>query len=351
MKELLKDIHHEPSELLKSLNFTLGDGRKHLLSAAEIVREARHLYITGIGSSYDAGLAVVSILNSAGRPAMLMDASEMLYFTALPPDSAIIVLSRSGKSVEIVKLLDKAREAKAKVIAITNTDDSPLARQADVVLKLAARFDHNISIVMYSALTLVGGVLASASVGLLDSGLEDSLATLLNQTKQCLSKWSSQIENNPWFQRAEATYFLARGGSLASCRETQLLWEEAAKSPASAVTTGSFRHGTQEMIGAHVRFGLWIDATKMRDQDLALAKDLRRAGARLMLIGQNLPANAAELVLELPATPPGWQFLVDIIPAQLAAEYEARLKGVDCDKFLFCPYIIEDEGGLSPERV
>jgi hypothetical protein len=48
--------------------------------------------------------------------------------------------------------------------------------------------------------------------------------------------------------------------------------------------------------------------------------------------------------------PPNWQFLIDIIPAQLAAERLARLSGVDCDSFRFCSFIVEDEYGLLREE-
>ena len=44
-----------------------------------------------------------------------------------------------------------------------------------------------------------------------------------------------------------------------------------------------------------------------------------------------LPADSANLVLCLPTVPAPWQFLIDIIPAQLAAEQLARLRGADCD--------------------
>ena len=88
----------------------------------------------------------------------------------------------------------------------------------------------------------------------------------------------------------------------------------------------------------------------MRAQDLAVARDLRRLGASVMLIGQELPQDAGDLVFQLPAVPPGWQFLIDIIPAQLAAERLARLSGVDCDSFRLCSYIVEDEYGLLREE-
>ena len=53
--------------------------------------------------------------------------------------------------------------------------------------------------------------------------------------------------------------------------------------------TGAFRHGPQEVVASGTRFGVWIGARMMRDQDLAVARDLGRLGASVMLIGQELP--------------------------------------------------------------
>jgi len=57
-----------------------------------------------------------------------------------------------------------------------------------------------------------------------------------------------------------------------------------------------------------------------------------------------------DLVFQLPSVPPGWQFLIDIIPGQLAAEKLARLSGVDSDTFRYCSFIVEDEYGLLPQE-
>jgi fructoselysine-6-P-deglycase FrlB-like protein len=129
------------------------------------------------------------------------------------------------------------------------------------------------------------------------------------------------------------------------------MWEEGVKSPATAMGTGSFRHGPQEMVRKEMRFGIWIDGAHMREQDLAVARDLNRLGASVMSIGQHLPADAGDLRFQLPEVAAGWQFLIDIIPAQLAAETLSRLSGVDCDSFRLCPYIVEDEYGLLREEV
>jgi hypothetical protein len=96
-----------------------------------------------------------------------------------------------------------------------------------------------------------------------------------------------------------------------------------------------------------VRVGIWIDGERLRTEDLALAADLRQLGAKVMVVGQSLPKNAGDLVFQLPAIPAPWQPLIDVIPAQLAAERLAGLRGMDCDSFRICPYIIEAEGGLG----
>jgi fructoselysine-6-P-deglycase FrlB-like protein len=94
-----------------------------------------------------------------------------------------------------------------------------------------------------------------------------------------------------------------------------------------------------------MRFAIWID-DGMREADLAVARDLRRLGASVMIIGSNLLPDAGDLVIQLPPWPSGWQFLLDILPAQLAAEALARLSGADCDSFRFASYVVEGDIGL-----
>ncbi|MCC6446793.1 MAG: SIS domain-containing protein [Armatimonadetes bacterium] len=347
MTRFLKDIYNQPGELAKTLAYTLGPGRESLEKAAELVKSARNLYITGIGSSWHAGMAIVTVFSEAARPVMLWDASELLHCAEIAPDSTTVILSRSGKSVEIVGLLAKCRKAGAKIVAITNTPDSPLALEADVVLKLEAAFDHNVSVTMYTGLALVGSLMACAVNGALSGSLCDLLSSALNALASCLDPWRAKIQASDWFAADAPAYFLARGASLATAHETELLWEEATKSPATALTTGDFRHGPQEIVREGLRFCIWIDPRRQRAQDLILAADLRRNGCKVMLIGQSIPERAGDLVFPLPGPPALWQFLIDIVPTQLAAEHLSHLRGVDCDSFNYCPYIIESEGGLA----
>jgi len=342
----LRDILREPGELRKCLDNLLDAGRPAFERAAAILRDASEVYIAGIGASWAAGMAALSFFARAGRAASLVDASELLHQPTFRSGSAVLILSRSGRSIEVVTLLDRAAKAGAKAIGVTNAPDSPLGKRSDAALLLGIGFDHAISVVTYSTVALGGALVSASGTGtLLPSDLQ-ALRLSLEALPGAIPGWRSRLAGNAWFAADKATYFLARQASLASAHESRLLWEETAKAPATALTAGGFRHGAQEIVEEGLRFGLWIDPKLRREEDLAMARDLRKLGARVMAIGQDLPEDAGDLVFNLPAVPAAWQFVTDIVPAQLAAEHLAGLRGVDCDNFRLGSHVVTKEGGL-----
>jgi glutamine---fructose-6-phosphate transaminase (isomerizing) len=349
MTHFLRDILRQPDELQRTLDHLFRAGRGTLDAAIAAVRAARHVYLTGIGSSWHAGLNVSVLFQLGARPVYLVDAAELVQFAAIPAGAVMIVISRSGRSVEIVQLLAKARESGATVIGITNAAEGTLAREAQIPIVIPIALDHAISVNTYSTLALAAGILAASVVGSFDARVAESLSLAFAAAGRAIPSWQQQLENSAWLAPRSTSYFLARGSSLGSAYEARLMWEEGVKSPATAMGTGSFRHGPQEIVAQEVRFGLWIDGTKMREQDLAVARDLRKLGARVMLIGQRLPEDAGDLVFELPEIASEWQFLIDIVPAQLVAERLARLSGSDPDTFRLSSFVVEDEAGLLPK--
>ena len=349
MTHFLRDILRQPEELRRTLEMlSAGEGHARLHEAVATVRSARHAYLTGIGSSWHAALNVAAMFQLGARPVYLVDTAELLHFAALPANSVLMVISRSGRSIEIVQLLEKARSAGATVIGITNAPDGALACEAQIPLVIPIALDHAISVNTYTTLAMAATMLAAAVVGTLKGPVRESLLGAFDETARAIPQWQAQLENSAWLAPRSTTYFLSRGTSQGSAQEARLMWEEGVKSPATAMASSSFRHGPQEIVTPGARFGIWVDAARMREQDLLLARDLRQLGASVMLIGQNIPADAADLVFNLPAIPADWQFVIDIIPAQLAAEKLARLSGSDPDTFRLSSFVVVDDGGLLP---
>jgi glucosamine--fructose-6-phosphate aminotransferase (isomerizing) len=342
----LRDILRQPKELRWTLEHLTGPRAGEVAKAAAAVRSAGNLFLTGIGSSWHAALNVAPMFNQAGRPVYLVEASELLLFAEFPPDSAMIVISRSGRSIEIVQLAEKAKRGGVKVIGITNATDGMLAREAELPMVVPIELDHAISVNTYSTLAAAAGVLAQRATGKFDAGDAGELLASIDEAGRAIPQWQKQMARSKWFQPGRTTYFLARGASLGTAQEARLLWEEGVKSPATAMGTGVFRHGPQEMVREGMRFGIWLDAERMREQDLETAGDLQKLGASALLLGQRVPEGIADLTLQLPRIPAAWQFLVDCIPAQLAAEQLARLSGADSDTFRLCSFVVEDEAGL-----
>ncbi|HMB27888.1 MAG TPA: SIS domain-containing protein, partial [Blastocatellia bacterium] len=97
MTKFLDDILKQPQGLIRALNSLLEKERARLDLAASVLNQAKHIYFTGIGASWHAAMAAAPFFHEAGRPASLIEASEMLRFSRLAPDSAVVIVSRSGR--------------------------------------------------------------------------------------------------------------------------------------------------------------------------------------------------------------------------------------------------------------
>jgi glutamine---fructose-6-phosphate transaminase (isomerizing) len=340
-----RDILRQPLELERTLSLLTGPLRAQLREAATLVRQSRHVFLTGIGASWHAAMGAGALFSQQGRPVYLVEAAELLHFGSIPSDSLVIALSRTGRSIEIVQLLSKAHDAGAHLVGITNSADSPLAKESAAPLVVPITLDHAISVNTYSTLALALAILSTCDHDNFEKMCRLFELTLM-QLPDSMRGWSEAISACKWLVPNASCYFLARGPSLASAFESRLLWEEGTKIPATAMNTSTFRHGPQEIVAPGTHFCIWMDSLIMRAQDLSVANDLRKLGADVALIGQDLPRNTAHLAFTIPKVPSEWQFVVDIIPMQLAAEALSRLSGVDCDSFRVCSYVVEDDCGL-----
>jgi arabinose-5-phosphate isomerase len=99
---------------------------------------AGRIAITGTGKSADVGQKIAGTFNSTGRRAYLLDATRAMHgdLGMVHPDDVVLVLSHSGESEEIVRLLRPLRALAGALVALTGNGQSTLARQADVAIVL-----------------------------------------------------------------------------------------------------------------------------------------------------------------------------------------------------------------------
>ena len=94
------------------------------------------LAITGTGKSADIGQKLAGTLSSTGTRAYVLDATKAVHgdLGMIHPYDVALVLSHSGESEEIVRLLRPLKELTGAVIGLTGNPSSTLARLSTVAL-------------------------------------------------------------------------------------------------------------------------------------------------------------------------------------------------------------------------
>jgi arabinose-5-phosphate isomerase len=109
------------------------------LRAVDLLFRCRgRVCITGTGKSADVGQKIAGTLNSTGTRAYVLDATRAVHgdLGMVHADDVVLILSYSGESEEVVRLLRPLRPLAQAIIALTGNRQSSLARGADVMLYL-----------------------------------------------------------------------------------------------------------------------------------------------------------------------------------------------------------------------
>jgi arabinose-5-phosphate isomerase len=123
-------------EGLEQLSETL-DG--NLGSALDLCAAARgRIIVTGMGKSGHVARKIAATLASTGTPAQFVHPAEASHgdLGMIGLDDAIVALSNSGESGELIDIISYSRRFRIPLIGITGGRGSALAEAADVVLAL-----------------------------------------------------------------------------------------------------------------------------------------------------------------------------------------------------------------------
>jgi arabinose-5-phosphate isomerase len=111
------------------------DGR--FSCAVELLRQCRgRVILTGMGKSGIISRKIAATLTSTGTPALFLHPAEATHgdLGVIQGDDVVVMLSYSGETDELLRLLETIRRLGARLIAITGGPASTLAQAADVAL-------------------------------------------------------------------------------------------------------------------------------------------------------------------------------------------------------------------------
>jgi glutamine---fructose-6-phosphate transaminase (isomerizing) len=135
MTTFLDEIVQQPEALADTLHLYTSD--LNLLVQCEQAFHGgyRRILFSGMGASFFATFPAQLQLLSHGIEALAVETSELLHYmqTLITPDTMLVLVSQSGYSAEVVKLLEEI-DPSAFVIGITNDTESPLAKRSHICL-------------------------------------------------------------------------------------------------------------------------------------------------------------------------------------------------------------------------
>jgi glucosamine--fructose-6-phosphate aminotransferase (isomerizing) len=345
-----QDILNQPAALEKVLQAHFHSRLMELKRAAQAIRHARRVVVAAIGASYSASQAFVCSMAALGIKVILEDASELLHFhmPAYDRETLFILVSRSGDTVEIARLVERLQGMDAMLIGITNVKESCLGRGCDILLSLECPKDDLISIQTWSATILVFHLLKEevADRLKLPECRQELEAAVESVSWACSHFQSVSPAWRQWFENTRSITLLARGASLASAQQGQLLFHEMARQGAQFFSAGSFRHGPWEVVEPGFLGFIITPEEGLASLDKSLVADILRLGGRVVSISpmEDFRATESLLPLPIPALSPSLSPLVEIIPLQFFIYEFSRWKGYKPGEFRVSTPITLTEG-------
>lgn len=115
----------------------------HMRRAAELVANASHIDIYGVGGSGSVAEVLAHRLYLLGLNVRAWTDLHMgLMSAAILPEGAVAIgISSSGQTEDVLEMMGLAREREATTIAVTSSQHSSLAELSDIVIRTAPRDD------------------------------------------------------------------------------------------------------------------------------------------------------------------------------------------------------------------
>jgi len=307
---------------------------------AHAIRErgATTIRMVGHGSSDNAASYGVYAFGLLPGWTALRDSISLTVYYGAKLDlssSTVLALSQSGRTLDVVQYVERARRAGAFTVAITNDPESELATTAEAVLPLEAGAETAVAATKtYSNQVAALGLLAAHAAGSGDRFAEE-LATVVRELGGLIPSLQARITSIAVpFAYAGRMFVVGRGVEFATAREIALKLLETCRVAAEPLTATDLAHGPVAALDP--LFPVWAIASD--DETLAAvleaAARAQEAGAAVIASGSAADAVPdADYVLSVPKPPsPLLAPLLSVVPGQLFAWALAKTKGLDPDE-------------------
>ncbi|RLV56534.1 glutamine--fructose-6-phosphate transaminase (isomerizing) [Aeromicrobium phragmitis] len=349
---MVKEIHEQPQAIADTLLGRIGaDGRLQLdemrLSDGEL-REVDKIIVIACGTSYYAGMVAKYAIEHWTRiPCEVELASEFRYRDPILDHTTLVVtISQSGETMDTLMAIRYAREQRARVLSICNTNGSTIPRESDAVIYTHAGPE----IAVASTKGFLAQVVACYLLALYfaqTKGVKygDEIRAILDELDKIPAAVQTVLDRGEQVRKlasdlagSRSIMFLGRHVGYPVALEGALKLKELAYLHAEGFAAGELKHGPIAVIEEGVPVFVVVPP-KARDQlqekILSNIQEVRARGARTIALveeGDDSVVAYADEIIRLPKVPTLLQPLVATVPLQIFACEIATQLGHDVDQ-------------------
>jgi len=339
---MLREICEEPKIVEATLN-------QNLKTVGRIVDEASSkgynlIYITGSGTSYHAGLACQFVFFNFGVPVTsLIPASEFPLWipSVIDRRALLIAISQSGESSDILAAADTALSRGMDIFAVTNTENSSLAKMAHYTLLTRAgqelavtatkSYVAQLAALFLFSLELCERQRATGDFAFLRRRLLEApnlIEEVIKSSNRVMSLLAEKYSDKSFF------FALGTGPNYTTALEVALKLKEACNVYAEGFATREFLHGPIQLINDRTPVIFILSSDEIKNL-LSSMKSVRRFGAPIISLCDSedgLEDVSTERVLIQKNLPRIFSPILYIAPLQLFAYYSSVSRGLNPDK-------------------
>ncbi|KZS84138.1 glutamine--fructose-6-phosphate transaminase (isomerizing) [Mycobacterium persicum] len=349
---MLKEIAEQPTAVADTL---LGHfvGNRIVLDEQRLsdqeLRDIDKVFVVACGTAYHSGLlAKYAIEHWTRLPVEVELASEFRYRDPVLDRSTLVVaVSQSGETADTLEAVRHAKEQKAKVLAICNTNGSQIPRECDAVLYTRAGPEIGVAstktfLAQVAANYLLGLALAQARGTKYPDEVEREyreLEAMPDLVARVISGVKPVADLAYRFAQSSTVLFLGRHVGYPVALEGALKLKELAYMHAEGFAAGELKHGPIALIEDDLPVIVIMPSPKgsatLHAKLLSNIREIQTRGAVTIVIaeeGDETVRPYADHLIEIPAVSTLLQPLLSTIPLQVFAAAVAQARGYDVDK-------------------
>ena len=345
-----KEIFEQPSVIPQTISTFIKNNSEIKIDLNKLgFKNKNTLLISAAGTSYYAAMVgKYWIEQLADLPVMIDVASEYRYRRpSVFGQSAMLVISQSGESLDTLMALRHGKELGLNTIAIVNVEGSTIDREVDY--SLYTRVGAEIGVASTKSFTSQLVILFLIAVALGKKfnkittdqiqkicfnilALPNAVAQMLNMANE-IKLVAQNIKN------AKSIIFLGRGLLYPLALEGALKLKEISYIHAEGFAAGEMKHGPIALIEDQVPVIMFLVSDGKEDKAISNLQEAYSRGAKIILFADKnciQKASFAHHKIEIPNFEKDFKSLLSpflmAIPAQLLAYHVANERGTDVDQ-------------------